>query len=608
MAGIGNHSARFPGDPHPDGYLTGDGSIDTPILFADGRAASSTQRRAVGGQIGATGVGGTGSSGTGTAQTAAAASPFVINIQWDASVAAAPAGFTAGILAAVQYLESQFTDPVTITINVGYGEIGGSALEAHALGESASYIVRTSYSALRNALAADARTATDAAAVASLPAASPIGGALWTTTAEAKALGLLASSAVSLDGNIGFSGAAGMFDYNDADGVTAGTHDFNAVALHEITEVMGRMLFTGGTIGGAASYTALDLFHYSSAGVRDFAAATPGFFSVDGGVTNLGQFNTIAGGDAGDWAPSMGNDAFDAYSNSGVVDPVTAGDLTEMDAVGWDHLAPAAAGPTGVAISPVTRSLTRLEGTNGLNGYGILGTAAPVAALPGHTYTFALGGSGAAPFRVVRGESAPMLQAGPAGAAGGRNGTLYALTLSATDAATGASSPPAPLDVIVGSSAADTVHVAALVGAATSATPTFVYGLAGADRIDATGMTGNLWLVGGAGADTMSGGTGVNHYLYGATSESTPASIDVITNFHAATDLLDLTGIGTVLSYAGNIAAAKLAAHSIGWQVSGGNTFVYANTSSVSEAQGAANMKIELQGSVALSSGNILHL
>jgi hypothetical protein len=86
-------------------------------------------------------------------------------------------------------------------------------------------------------------------------------------------------------------------------------------------------------------------------------------------------------------------------------------------------------------------------------------------------------------------------------------------------------------------------------------------------------------------------------------------------------DLIDLTGLGTSLSYAGSLPATDttgrgehlvtsdrvLPAHSIGWQASGGNTFVYVNTSSSREAVGSANMKIELQGNIALSGGNFLH-
>ncbi len=57
---------------------------------------------------------------------------------------------------------------------------------------------------------------------------------------------------------------------------------------------------------------------------------------MNGGTTNLGNFNTIAGGDAGDWASSVGNNSFDAYATPGALEPVTANDLTLMDAIGWN--------------------------------------------------------------------------------------------------------------------------------------------------------------------------------------------------------------------------------------------------------------------------------
>ena len=165
-------------------------------------------------------------------------------------------------------------------------------------------------------------------------------------------------------------------------------------------------------------------------------------------------------------------------------------------------------------------------------------------------------------------------------------------------------------DIIVGGSGGDTVSVATLTSSRSLglATPTFVYGLAGNDSINGSGMTGKLWLDGGAGADTMTGGSGVNSYLYGAVSDSTASAMDIITNFHSASDTIDLRGLGVALNYAGKISTTSLSANSVGWQGKGGNTFVYVNTSSVSEKLTGIDMKIELQGGISLSSGNIAHL
>ena len=568
--------------------------------------------------IGTTTTTGTIASSGGTST----ASPFVINISWDASVASAPAAFKTGVIAAVQYLESQFIDPVTVNIDVGYGEVNGTSMGSGELGASYYWLNSLSYSTLVSALQADAKTATDASVVASLPATSPVNGNFWTTTAQAKALGLESPTNTAVDGYVGFSSTY-AFTYNDSGGVAAGTYDFNGTVLHELTEVMGRALLTGGAIGSTTnSYYAYDLLHYSAPGVRDFSASTPGYFSVDGGNTSLGAFNTISGGDAGDWASSMGNDSVDAYSNSGVINAFSSADLTAMDAIGWDPAGsttvappppppppPPPSSPTGISIAALAMSLSNA-----------LSTASPVAAVTqvgGVTtdpYKFTLGGAGAGAFTLSTSGNVGTLMSGAAGLAGSTTGKLYALTVTATDVTSGLSSPAVRVDVIVGSSGNDTISVATLSANLGTATPTFVYGRTGNDTLIGSGMTGNLWFVGGGGADKMTGGSGVNTYVYDSTSDSTSSVMDIITNFKASVDRIDLTGLGTALQYAGSIQSSRksansnvIAAHSVGWQTSGGNTFVYVNTSGAKESITASNMKIELMGSPSLGSGNFLH-
>jgi hypothetical protein len=81
--------------------------------------------------------------------------------------------------------------------------------------------------------------------------------------------------------------------------------------------------------------------------------------------------------------------------------------------------------------------------------------------------------------------------------------------------------------------------------------------------------------------------------------------MDLVTNFHAA-DVLDFSGISTALADQGSLTGSTLNAKSIGWQQSGGDTFVYVNTGSVSASPSTANMAIELQGTIALASKNIV--
>ncbi len=280
------------------------------------------------------GSGGGAGTGSGTPLHAASASSgLVINVVYDASVSTAPAGFTAAVAQVVSYFESHFSNPVTITID--YGEIGGQSLGAYALGESETYLTSVSYTQLQSDLAQNANAIGDSAAAASLPAANPVNGQFSVSTAEARALGI--SGATSpVDGYVGFSNIANIFAYSNANGVPANQYDFLGVVAHEFSEVMGRQMMDGASFISAAGYEPLDLFHYSAPGVRDFSGTTPGYTSADGGKTSLDSFNTNPGGDFGDWAASAGHDAFLAFSAPGVVDSVTASDLTEMNLLGWD--------------------------------------------------------------------------------------------------------------------------------------------------------------------------------------------------------------------------------------------------------------------------------
>jgi hypothetical protein len=80
----------------------------------------------------------------------------------------------------------------------------------------------------------------------------------------------------------------------------------------------------------------LDLFRYTSPGILA-TGGTAAYFSINGGNTNLDAFdNYLAnGGDAGDWASSVPDDSYDAFSNPGVANTVSATDLTAMKVLGY---------------------------------------------------------------------------------------------------------------------------------------------------------------------------------------------------------------------------------------------------------------------------------
>jgi autotransporter passenger strand-loop-strand repeat protein len=260
---------------------------------------------------------------------------LVIDISYDSSVNNAPAAFKAAVADAVAFFESWFTNPITIKIDVGYDEVDGQALGAGSLGESLIFLDSYSYSQITNALLASAMSADQTTAAGTLPSADPAGGNYWVATAEAKALGLLGASS-SVDGYVGFSSSA-PFTYDPNNRAVPGEYDFIGVVEHEISEVLGRILLVGATIGNTPnSYGPLDLFHYASPGVRDFVGTQAGYFSIDGGTTNLDNFNTNPNGDFGDWAATAENDSFLAFGSPGVENAVSPADLREMNILGYD--------------------------------------------------------------------------------------------------------------------------------------------------------------------------------------------------------------------------------------------------------------------------------
>ena len=329
--------------PPGDGILYGD--LDTnaivpiPVVSGSGGGGSGS---------------GSGAGSSGGSQSAG----LIINVSYDSSVANAPAGFEADIAEGVQFFESQITTPVTLNIDVGYGEIDGQSLAGNALGESESYLIQTNYSTLRNALIAHATSPADQSAIASLPATDPTKGApLFVTYANAQALGLSAGGV--LDGYLGFA-ATSAFDYND-NGASVSGYDFLGVVEHELSEVMGRITLDGNLQSGFAPE---DLFHYSASGVRDFSGTTAGYFSTNGGVTNLNSFNTNSGGDFGDWSGAT-HDAANAYSSPNVINAFSAVDLTVMDAIGYNLVSAPSSPP------PATTTVTAISETPASGDFGV---------------------------------------------------------------------------------------------------------------------------------------------------------------------------------------------------------------------------------------------
>lgn len=267
------------------------------------------------------------------------AKAITINVTYDSSVSSAPVGFTNAINYVAQTFDSYFTNPIDVNINVGWGEVAGQSLSSNAVGESISnYYNLTNYynnvaSDLYATDSASTNSTTAQTAAQNIPASSPIKSTFYVSTANAKAIGLVANNTTT-DGSVGFSSAYN-YSFNTSGSTPSNTYDFVGLAEHEISEVLGR---TGMLPGSSGTYiqTPLDLFRYTAQGALD--TSSPGsanYFSVNGGTTSLNSYNTVSGADYGDWAGSTAN-AFNAFIGApGTTEPFTTSDLALLNSIGW---------------------------------------------------------------------------------------------------------------------------------------------------------------------------------------------------------------------------------------------------------------------------------
>lgn len=284
----------------------------------------------------------------------------------------------AGFQQAAALWSAQYNDPITINITAGYQNLGNGGI----IGSAGSTKVVIGYQAFRTALVADfalnPNNGTDPQVIASLPNTS---GVAWrrnslvdgstvvdndgssnnnflaVNTANAKALGLFTGNAAASDATINFNSQF-AFDFDRSNGINGGQVDFIGVAFHEIGHALG---FVSGvdsydTAGFSttnennfnnnfAIFSPLDLLRYSSAdGVRDVRFNQSSYLSIDGGVTNRGNFST--GNNRGDGRQAShwkDNDLTGTYL--GAMDPTLANgqlvafsvnDGRALDAIGYD--------------------------------------------------------------------------------------------------------------------------------------------------------------------------------------------------------------------------------------------------------------------------------
>lgn len=310
------------------------------------------------------------------AATVAAAQParaLVIKPIFDSSITSQSdaAQIESAFNSAAAVFDRAFANPATVNIAVSWGSVAGGAIPAGDISTSMdnlsgaySYAGVVSY--LTAASKANPLNTVLATAVSHLPKTDPTRlGQFEIPYAEAKALGMLPAALPMMDGYIGFDSKV-AYDFNPAGGITAGDYDFQGLAAHEIEEVLGRI--TGLQSSGVDWATPFDLYRYAAAGVSSFSYGAHAYFSVNGGQTDLGNFNYSGGGDRSDWLTlSASTDVQDAYVYTGKALTLSATDLQALDALGWgvSRLTGStplstigALSPTGGALSAVPEPAT----------------------------------------------------------------------------------------------------------------------------------------------------------------------------------------------------------------------------------------------------------
>jgi hypothetical protein len=274
------------------------------------------------------------------------------DLNFGVNATAARAAWTA----AAKVFTDAFSDDIHINITVDAVTTPG------AFGESFPALVSISYSDLFDRVSAYASTQNDAIAIGpggSMTPTDPTNGVgTWQLTrAQAKALGHIPDDMTD-DGGTTF-GVGNAFTFSGP--IAPGTFDFQGVAAHEITEVMGRL----GISGGNNSFSLIDNFSYTGAGMKSLGGGAGNFFSIDNGVTLLKEFNDSAANhlDTRDWAGGT-NDSFNQFANAGVVNPVSAVDLQVMDVIGYGRV-----NPIGSLIETVGQ-ITFLRAHELGSGYG----------------------------------------------------------------------------------------------------------------------------------------------------------------------------------------------------------------------------------------------
>lgn len=284
-----------------------------------------------------------------------------------------------GFQEAADFWSSSLGDNINVNLDIGFEALGPGTL-----GSTSFSAVSGSYAQYRSAVVADINSSDDMAFSVGLPggptfsvyinrtsdnpnganSAAPYvdndGGSnnsqIQLSTANAKALGLIAPFSPGIDATIKFSSNFN-FDFDRSNGIGSGAFDFVGVAIHEIGHALG--FYSGvdtldvfpGANDNSYLATTLDFTRFSQesqmAGADLDLTADPRakYFSVDGGTSvdvadafSTGR-NSGDGNQASHWKDNRMLGVMDPTATAGELLVVTPLDFRAFDVVGYDVVA-----------------------------------------------------------------------------------------------------------------------------------------------------------------------------------------------------------------------------------------------------------------------------
>lgn len=284
---------------------------------------------------------------------------LTIHATFDSSITNNPnaAAIEAMINRAITFYETLFSDPITVQIRFRYASTGpdGTPLPQGTVSQSDFVLYTMSWSSFINALRADASTGNDDLANASLPGTA-LAANMGPSSANGRGIGLNTPPAMFANGTVGNGGPYdGIVTLNSSlpfqftRPTSAGSFDAQRSTEHEMDELLG----LGSKLGSNGNaFRPQDLFSWSSAGHRNVTSSGTRYFSINGGVTNIVNFNQDSHGDFGDWlsqdCPQAHPYVQNAFGCMGQYSDIaaTSPEGINLDVIGYDLVQGAPSTPT----------------------------------------------------------------------------------------------------------------------------------------------------------------------------------------------------------------------------------------------------------------------